>query len=372
MYRVSAVLTTLVLGAAACSFSSVDPDASVHISGRALDAAGKPLANAKVLLFKEADIGEVIFGTVLTVGSLATVCLLPDAPAICNKARTATTDGDGTYSFDLKGKDTQGTLGTESTLNVVFSGPADQGSTTVSFTADKTDIGLPDARLWRAQPRAAASSRAIKLSWSPLPGTAGPDRTYSAQAFEKGSEFALWSQPAKGGSSTIDPRILEDGTGAVAVSARSRLSGATGAGHVSASYLSKKLTVRTNVGAPASRGARCAPVTGTAPPTNGTYSRCGATDGDLTSPAHLAAKETVDGVVIDLRRVRPVDLVVARGFAGQVLVETSTDGRTFQVVATSSGTVALTIPGRPTARYVRLRSPSGLDESLSSEVSIWP
>jgi hypothetical protein len=374
MHRVSAVFTALLLGAAGCSFSSVDPDASVHVSGRALDADGKPLAHTKVLLFKQADIGEVIFGTVLTVGSLATVCLLPDSPAICNKARTATTGSDGGYSFDLSGKDTQGTLGTESTLNVVFAGPVDQGSTTISFTADEADISLPDARLWRAQPHATSGS-SIHLSWSPLPASAGPDRSYSAQAFEKGpenaSEFALWSQPAKGRAATIDARILENGSGSVAVSAHSGLPGATGAGHVSASYLSKKVAARSNVGTPVSRGARCAPVSGTAPATNGAYTRCGATDGDLTSPAHLTGNGVVDGVVIDLGRARPVDLVVARGFAGQVLVETSTDGKAFGIVATSSGTVALSVPGRPTARYVRLRSPAGLDESLSSEVSVW-
>jgi hypothetical protein len=255
-------------------------------------------------------------------------------------------------------------------LNVVFSGPADQGSTTVSFTAEDETISLPDARLWRARPRA-TSGGSIRLSWRPLPNAAGPRRTYSAQAFEKSSQTALWSQSAKGSAASIDPRILEDGSGSVAVSAHSGLSGGSGAGHLSASYLSTKVPVRSSAGKPASRGARCAPVTGTAPAVNGAYTRCASTDGDLTSPAHLSGNGVVDGVVVDLGRARPIDLVVARGFAGQVIVETSADGRSFQTVATSSGTVALPIPGRPTARYVRLRSPSGLDESLSSEVSIW-
>ena len=45
--------------------------------------------------------------------------------------------------------------------------------------------------------------------------------------------------------------------------------------------------------------------------------------------------------------------------------------RTWRTVTTSSGTSAVTVPGTPHARYVRLRSPVGLDESLSAEVSIW-
>ena len=64
--------------------------------------------------------------------------------------------------------------------------------------------------------------------------------------------------------------------------------------------------------------------------------------------------------------------MVGRGFSGQVVAEISNDGRTFSTVATSSGTaVALRIPGGQRARYVRLRSPAGLDESLCAELSVW-
>src|SRR5688572_20635981 len=123
MRRVPAVLVAICLTVIGCSASDVDPDATVRISGRALDAQGRPLSGAKVLLFKQADFGEIILGTTLAIGTLSTICLLPDPPAVCNKARTVTTDRDGAYEFELKGSDTQGTMGTESTLNVVFSGP---------------------------------------------------------------------------------------------------------------------------------------------------------------------------------------------------------------------------------------------------------
>ncbi len=359
-----------VAALSACSFSSVDPDAEVHVSGRALDAAGKPLTNTKVLLLKQADIGEVVFGTVLAIGTLSTICLLPDAPAICDKARTATTDGDGRYTFDLKGEDTQGTLGTASTLNVVFSGPKAQGSTTVSFTAKEADIDLPDARLWKSD---AKVSGAIRLSWTPLPSAAGSKRSYSAQLFEANGRSALWSQPASGRRATIDPRILEDQRGSVAVGASSSLEGGSGGGKVRASYLSPRIPVRPSAGEPASRGRRCAAVTGTAPARDAAFSRCAATDGELASPARLAAPDgtLVDGVAIDLGSPRRVDLVVVRGFAGQLLVETSADGKTFSTVATSSGSTAVEVPGSPRARYLRVRSPAGLDESLLAEVSVW-
>jgi hypothetical protein len=373
MRKAPALFTALSLALTGCSFSSVDPDAPVRISGRALDATGAPLAGAKVLLFKQADLGEVLFGTVLAVGSLSTICLLPDPPALCRKARTATADQDGRYHFELTGEDTQGTLGTESTLNVVFSGPAAEGSTTVSFSAKDTAVDLPDARLWRSSARVSRSGGAIRLAWSRVPEAAGHDAAYSAQLFEADSQTALWSQPASGRAASIDPRILEDRPGTVAVSAGAVLSGGRGTGTVRASYLSRRLPVQGTAGAPPSRGRPCAPVTGTSPATDGRFSRCAATDGHLDQPARLTAAEgsVVAGVVVDLGAARPVDLVVARGFAGQFVVEVSVDGRAYRTVATTSGTTAVRPPGSPRARFVRLRSPTGLDQSLSSEVSIW-
>ena len=114
-------------------------------------------------------------------------------------------------------------------------------------------------------------------------------------------------------------------------------------------------------------------MTGTAPPKAGRFSACAATDGDLKSPARLSGRKAavVTGAVVDLGGSRPVSLVVARGFAGQFLVELSDDGTTYRTVATSAGTAAVEVQGSPSARFVRLRSPAGLDESLSSEISVW-
>lgn len=371
MRRVPAVLATLSLAATGCSFSSVDPESDIHISGRALDAAGKPLANSQVLLIKQADIGEVVFGTILAVGTLSAICFAPDPPTICDKARKTTTDADGRYAFDLKGADTQGSLGTEATMNVVFSGKS-RTSTTVSFGAKETEIVLPDARLWNLAARVSQRSGEIDLTWSPLPRAAGSKPGYSAQVYGTGSG-SLWSQPASGDRAELDPRLLEDKGGSVAVSAGATLGGGSGTGKVRVGYLSARLPVKASAGAPPSRGRRCAAVTGTAPQTAG-FTKCAATDGDLDQPARLSAGNgaVVSGVVVDLGRARPIDLVVARGFAGQFLVEISDDGKTFSTVGTELGTaVAVRPQGSPTARFVRLRSPTGLDQSLSSELSVW-
>jgi hypothetical protein len=374
MRKVPALVTVFGLTVAGCGFSSVDPDSSVAISGRALDSSGKPLRNARVLLVKQADLGEVIFGSILTVGTLSAICFAPDPPAICEKARTTTTDADGRYHFEVKGSDTQGSLGTEATMNVVFSGRSAKTSTTVSFTAKENTVSVPDARLWDLAATASRGGGGIRLSWRPLSRSAGTKASYSAQLYDARTGSALWTQPASGGHAEIDPRLLEDLRGSVAVSAGTELTGGSGVADVRASYLSPRLPVAASAGAPPSRGRPCAAMTGSAPAVVRPRTPCGETDGDLTRPARLTAsgQGTVSGVVVDLGRVRPVGLVVARGFSGQFLVETSTDGQAFTTVATGFGPAYAVRPsGAPGARYVRLRSPVGLDESLSAEVSVW-
>jgi len=372
MRRLSAVVASLSVAVTGCSFSKVDPNADVTVSGTALSASGQPLADTTVLLFKQADIGGVLFGGILALGSLGTVCLLPDAPALCNKARTAKTDSRGRYHFELKGEDTQGTLGTEATLNVVFSGSGGTASTTVSFTAKQDAVRLPAARLVDLAPRVTQPAGQIRVSWTALPAAAGRKAGYSAQLFAARGQSALWTQTATGRRTTLDPRLLEDRSGTVAVGASTELPGGSGTGTVHGYYLSEKLPVRATAGAPPSRGKRCAAVTGTAPAKDGAFSACAATDGDLDTAARLSGSGVVTGAVVDLGSVRPVSLVVGRGFAGQVLVEISTNGSTFSTVGTSSGSaVAVTVPGGQRARYVRLRSASGLDESLSAELSVW-
>lgn len=370
MRRVAAVLAALSIGTTSCSFSSVDPDADVAISGRALDADGAPLADTSVLLFKQADIGEVLFGSILAVGSLSTICFLPDPPSICEKGQRVTTDADGRYSFEVTGEDTQGTLGTASTLSVVFSGKS--GSATLSFTAEDTEITLPDTQLWDARQRRRGS---VGLSWRELPGSAGGKQSYSVQLYASRTSAPLWSEPASQTRGSVDPRILESSSGFIAAGASARPSGATGAGDLRANYLSPRVPVTSAVGAPPSRGKRCAAVTGTGPVKKAaSYGACGATDGKLGTPARLAARGPgpVTGVVVDLGSARRVELAVARGFSGQLLLEVSSDGTNFQVVATGSGTAVGLTPNVPvTARYVRLRSPGGIDQSFGAELSIW-
>jgi hypothetical protein len=374
MRRASVAIAALCLTVIGCSTSDIDPDATVRVSGRALDAAGNPLAGTPVLLFKQADLGEVVLGTVLAIGTLSTVCFLPDPPAVCHQAHTATTDSEGRYELELKGSDTQGTLGTASTLSLVVAGPDARTSTAVTFIAEDPTISLPDTRVWRARPRVSALPDGIGVHWSPLPRGLGGEVEYSVELYDDDTEAAVWSQPASGPDATIDPRLLEDRPASVAVGAGVDLPGSTGAGDVRVLYLSDRLPLEAGEGAPPSRGRPCAAVLGTRPRLAGAEDGCPFTDGDLSTPARLGGDRgtTPTGVALDLGSLRRVDLVVARGFAGNLVVEVSTNGKAWRVVGEGLGTtVTVDPPGRSVARFLRVRSPAGLDESLAAEVSVW-
>jgi hypothetical protein len=366
-------LPIVLLLAAACDVSHVDPNATVVIAGRVLDANGRPLSGVTVHLYKEPDVGEVIVGSVLALGSLGAVCLLPGAPAICSQGTTTTTRNDGSYRFSVQGSDTQGLVGDAAKLDVVFADPtSDRGaSTTVRFTAQTTHVRLPAVRLWNARLRVAAhrSGGPVYLpSWSRLPDPDGAAPSYSLQLLDPKDAAQLWAQPGAGTRAVVDARIVEDHPVDVAVTARARLRG------VDVIYLSARRPLRAIAGAPPSRNQPCSAVTGTKRIATFPQPDCAVTDGDLRSPARLVAgnHRTVTGVVVDLGASRRVSLIVARGLSGRVAMEISGNGRTYRRVAvTDQPTAAVDPPGTPTARYVRIRSTTGLDESLLTEISVW-
>jgi hypothetical protein len=373
--RTCALGTIVLLVLAGCDFSHVKPQQTVVISGRALSATGAPLSHVQVHLYKEADLGEVIVGTVFSLGTLGAACLVPGAPSICRTGHLSTTNADGSYRFTLKGSDTQGMIGEASDLDVVFADPkggAAAASTTLRFKAQSATVRLPAARLWSAGLRAAgraAARPAYRVSWHGLPGRDGTDPGYTVQLLDPSRGLPLWSQPASGTAAQIDARVLEDHAAAAAVTARAALGNGT-----EATYLSARSPVRPLAGAAPSRHQPCLAVTGTTALATFRQTVCRATDGDFVSPSRLTATagKVVTGVVLELVRPQAVSLVVARGLAGLVVVEVSADGHTYRQVATGDGpTLAVSPPGRPVARYVRIRSPSGLDESLLAEVSVW-
>jgi len=368
MRRLLLVLV-LALTLAGCESSQVDRAATVQVSGRILRADGSPAAGAAVGLEPRPSAGELLGSALLVPLTLFTACLADPPPEICRgrSVRRTTTAADGTYSFQLKGKDTQGFLGTAATLALTAevapaAGEVAGAAVTATFRVQTEQLQLHDLQLW--QPKVTVGPG--KVGWEARNGS-----TSYQVLFEDSSARPVWSfADAKKAEVTFDPRVLEDTAGTLAVSSSEK---ATAEGTtVDILRRSARVEFRSAAGAPPSRGRPCS-VGRNVPST----SPCPLTDGDFATrlppppPTTTTAGTTPttapapDVATVDLGQSRNVTLVVVRGCACQI--EGSADGKVWTALGRSTGDTAVALPRPAPARYVRL---TGSSTDLR-EVSVW-
>src|SRR5205085_11847587 len=128
--------------------SKVASGAAVTVRGVVQGPDGAPLSGAPVVLLKQVDFVDPAFGVALFAGTLGTICLAAEPPAVCSQARRTTTAADGSYSFALRGRDTQGSAGNASTFHLSV-GLADGGaSVSVGFQVQGRELTVPALRIW--------------------------------------------------------------------------------------------------------------------------------------------------------------------------------------------------------------------------------
>jgi len=369
----------LAVLAAGCTRSRISSDATVSVTGSVVTAAGAPVPGAKVALVKEADLGEVLGGLTLALSTLWLSCFVAHQPSFCARARRAATDGAGSFSYTLSGADTQGSIGNADTLDVTAVGPggASAGGTTVAFTVQATTLALPALHLWGAAPSLAPGGGrpSYRVSWPELPASIGATPSYGLLFMDQapgsgpGGDWVV--SGARPGAS-VDARVLEDRSGTVEVDASTSSPGP----HTTFRFTYRSSTVPFHgPGAPPSRGAGCLAQAGNGAPV--ALHPCPLTDGNLATPAALAASPcagctpaATSAAIIDLGSARPVSLVVVRGATTGVAIEGSNDLSTWSMLgslATNPGAAAVA----GAARYIRVRSLSGLGLGGLAEVSVW-
>lgn len=375
------IVATLGVSLPGCNgFSKLDPSAAVHVNGRVLAADGTPAAGARVLMFKESDIGEVAVGLTFAIGSLGVVCLTPVAPSVCAGARKVTTGSDGGYSFDLHGSDTQGSIANASTFDITALVPAAGGSgnvvSTVRFEIQRAELTVPDLRVWAASPGVSTSASELSVHWPGLPRDGyGASPAYTVRWLDAATQQAVWAVSNADSGVRADARVLEDRSGSVEVDADTTTPGPDT--DFRFTYSSQPVAFRGPAGAPPSRGDPCFAYGGDGRPV--AVTPCHLTDGDLFTFAGLqtgscsgCTASTHSAAYIDLGRVRPVSLVIVRGGASFLLVEGSNDGQSWVAIGNGTGGLVAVSPQAGTqARYVRVRSSTGLDLSALTEVSVW-
>jgi hypothetical protein len=342
---VVALVLVLIAG---CTASKVARNATITVHGTALAADGRPLAGAKVVLVKEADLGEALFGLTLFAATLGTACLVDPAPAICGKAHRTTAADDGSYSLILTGRDTQGLVGNASTFHLSV-GMGDRGPTvSARFQIQGTDIAVPPLQLW-APKVDVTTNRTFRTDWIHHDAAAVERLVF----FDTPAGNTVWIAEGKPPLS-LDPRIVEDGQGALAVDSDTKVD--KNATTFELTHQSAMVDYAGSAGPPPSRNAACTP------------SPCALTDGNLgPPPTGLGAATEVS---VDLGVSRVPALIVVRGCPGDCKVDTSPDGTAWTVVGSSGEPFfEITPVTAPPIRYVRVSSTSALDRL--AEVSVW-
>lgn len=373
---------TLILAAGCGTPSEIDPDAQVEITGTLVDQGGAVVPDARAVLVKEIGVDEFLSGamTVMTTWGFACVVDAPVDP--CGEyTYFATTDGDGGFTFTVRGADVQSGFGTVSTMTATAAAPPRDGERTgaavsLNFQVQEEVMDLPPFRLWQPQVDVSTQDGNLVVAWPTMPDGFPADARYEAIVSD-GQGRPLWTITTSGES--VDLRVLEDLAGGVAVQATAGTQ--VDERDTTIVHRSAQLPV-TGPGAPPSRGAACATTAAGRAPVQA--APCPLTDGDLTTPASLDMPSDCpsDGsacdypdrsIVLDLGSSRPLTLVVLRGEQDDLAIDVSDDGQTWQQVAEvemTATSAAATLPPDTSGRYVRVRAQSG-DVGDFSEIALW-
>lgn len=367
--RLATALALLTLSACG-ETSTIDPDATVTISGVVRTAAGEPLTDRPVRLVSGTSGGEAALAAV-TLGLACTSGICGD------RVSTGTTDGTGTYRLQVQGSDTQTAFGNVRPQVLSVAAPPRQdevsgASVAARFVVQTETLQLPPLQLVDPELTVRAAATGVAAGWSTT--AAGP---YTL-SFEADSVVPVWQTSAAGGTAAVDGRVLEDSQGRVVLSGgyADSIEGSS----LDLTWRSPGVGFAAAAGAPLSRGQACRYETPAAGAEQAGAAVCLLTDGDLVtaqlpeptcssaSPGATAPScTTATAAVIELPSTQPAELVVVRGCSGTCAVEVSADGSTFGPAGSVSDPYGLVRLSAGGVRAVRV----GLGSAGLREVSLW-
>lgn len=386
MRRIAAAGALLVL-AAACNESQIASGSDVTIGGSVERQDGSRVSGARVALMREADAGDVFVGVV----SIGLSCLEHELSE-CGETRLATTSGDGSFEYRLKGRDTQGRFGTASIMELTTAAGRGDGElagagVSTRFQVQTERVGIP-LRVWTPPVDVVGAGRIVRTTWTdPQPAIfpSGADLGDLRRwvVFQASEDEAVWRATAGAGALELDARILEDSRGGVQVFSTVddiKTSPELGT-DVEVLLRSARIPYTSSAGRPVSRGKPCFVADAAGQPVS--QASCTLTDGRFDAPFHPVTcptnradcrEPTHTAAWVDLGAPTDVTFVVVRGCSGACTVEASEDAASWRTLGAGrgeevSGDIAVA-PGRPMrVRYVRV-SPDGSVGPLR-EISVW-
>jgi hypothetical protein len=362
------VLAVLVGGGGCGPKSQLDPNATVTLSGNIQTEAGAPSAATPVKLIRHPDALQAIGEVFVAVGSLGLACVVGRLD-LCKSFADATANGDGSYSFTIKGGDTQGSVGQAVPFTTFASCPGGNCAVASDFVIQKTTLTIPPLRFWTEVGAVTMTATGDEqASWPAVEAAVGgaPASDYRVNLVAPDGTL-WWTQDAQSATSTtIDRRVTQDKDAMwhVVAQRKQTLSGTD----FSVDWYSTQQAYPNSNLTPLSRAADCftegpdgMPVMLARP--------CPLTDGNPSTRFVPVAQQCQSGqtcppinnwMLVDIGFSHPLSFLVlydvsTSNSAANIIVETSDDMMTWTTQATLAAQPYQTAPLAGAAQFVRLR-----------------
>jgi len=350
--------------------SQIDPHSSVTLSGTIQTESGAAAPATAVKLIRHPDALQAIGEVFVAVGSIGLACIAGRLD-ICSSFEDSVAGGDGSYSFALRGADTQGSVGQALTFTSFAGCPTGNCAVASDFYIQKTALTIPPMRFWTETGTLAYDAdNNPQLSWPAVEAAVGGSAADDYRINLVSADGSLWwTQDAKKATSAMfDRRVLQDRQAQWNVVAQRKT---TGVGtDFSVSWYSVQQDYPSLNMTPISRGGDCYTQGPDGMPS--LLARpCPLTDGNMTTKFAPVASTCTNGngqmcppinnwMVIDVDISHPLGLLVlydvsTSSSATSVIVETSDDLMSWTVQATVPASPYQVVPLTATAQFVRLR-----------------
>jgi hypothetical protein len=365
-------ICALLLVVAACGEqSNLDPDAAVRVSGVVEDVDGTPLSGRPVRLGSGVSVSEGGMAFL----SVGLFCLSGECSG---DSFDTTTSDDGSFAFDMTGRDAQSAFG-EVVSFLLSTSAAPAGDRPVGpalaarFDIQTAALELPTMRLVDPEPSLSSSGGRVVAQWdgavAPGPYVAG---------FSDRDGVPVWAVDAVEPEAAVDGRVLEDATGILTVSGTKE--DAIEGSDLAINWRSSATGFRGGYGPPPSRGSGCGVLTvdGTVEPldgcplTDGSFDRAAIPPAGCPPPTGAGSTSTCPatvGVRIQLAEPLPADLVIVRGCdpACRISVVAPSADAPTQIGPAGGVFATIALDGSPITALDVITD----DVSTLGEVSIW-
>lgn len=350
--------------------SRVDSKASVTLNGIVQTQNNSPVANTTVKLIRHPDPLQALGQLFEVIGTVGLACLNGQAD-ICSSFEESQSSSSGSYTFAMRGAETQGSTGQALTFTVFAGCPSGNCAVASDFQIQRTTVAIPTLKYWTDVGSLGDVNGTPHFQWPAIESSLGgsPADDYRVTISTSGGA-TVWMQDAQRATAAdVDPRVTQDLAGSWSVVAQRKQTVSSAGTDFTFDWYSSSQSYPNHNFVPLSRHADCYTQAADGSPRR--LQPCPLTDGNPSTkfapapaPAMCPSGQQCpvnNWIVIDLGFAHPLSLLVVYDTAVSntttpILVETSNDMSNWTMVTTMTTaqyqTAALS---GGAAQFVRLR-----------------